>query len=31
MDPGITEEALIEVADISLIQTYELIEIVNPR
>lgn len=31
MDLGITEEGLMEVADISLIQTYELIEIVNPR
>lgn len=31
MDLGITPEDLGEVADISLIQTYELIEIVNPR
>jgi HD-like signal output (HDOD) protein len=31
MDLGITPEDLMEVADISLIQTYELIEIVNPK
>lgn len=31
MDLGIREEDLMEVADISLIQAYELIEIVNPR
>lgn len=31
MDLGITPEELNEVTDISLLQTYELIEIVNPR
>jgi hypothetical protein len=31
MDLGIGPEELAEVADISLIQTYELIEIINPR
>ncbi|MEW5771668.1 MAG: HDOD domain-containing protein [Pseudomonadota bacterium] len=31
MDLGIAAEELVEVTDVSLIQTYELIEIINPR